>query len=54
MENQPTFTVKISAPRAVGFDRVVVLWGEGDGVPEHVGLAEHDPESVTIELMPAE
>lgn len=50
MENQPTFTVKISAPKAEGFDRVVVIRDEDDEVPEHVRLVDDDEVSVTIEV----
>lgn len=45
-------TVKIRAPKAEGFDRVVIIRGEDDGVGEHLRLVDDDETSVTIELKP--
>lgn len=52
METQTPITVKIRAPKAEGFDRVVIIRDEDDGVPEHVRIIERDETSVTIELKP--
>ena len=54
MENQAPITVKVRAPKAEGFDRVTVIRGEDDGVPEHIRLVDYDETSVTIELKPQE
>lgn len=50
MESQTPVTVTIRAPKAEGFDRLTIIRGTDDGVPEHKRIVADDAESVTIEL----
>lgn len=49
MTNSSTYTVKITAPAAQGFDRVFVIPGGDD---ERTKLVDHDETSVTLEITP--
>lgn len=50
MQNQP-ITVKISMPKAEGFDRVTLVPSSEDADPAAV-YVDHSEDSVTVELKP--